>query len=106
MGSLTPSPLPRQPGWERVGPDKVLHLLGHGVLGVSLVEALSLEGFDRFEASALAMVLSTALGVVIGSFQRFVPGRAAESADTVAGIIGSLLGVLWWRKTQNRSVEG
>lgn len=95
VGSVLPLPFGRHPEFGRVGPDKVLHLLGHGAFAVALAAALGAGRRDR-RAAALAVGLSTGYGLVLGRLQGRVPGRVGERADLVAGGLGSVLGGLCW----------
>jgi VanZ family protein len=99
VGSLIPSPFSRRPEFKRFGPDKVLHFVGHAGFSVALADALVVEGFDPTKSGVLAVSGSTILGFVIGALQRGVPNRSPERADTVAGLLGSLFGLLFWRST-------
>lgn len=96
LGSLVPVPFERRPEFERFGPDKALHLLGHGALAASIVDALGTDGVDTRLAGPIAVGGSTVLGLLTGRLQERVPGRAPEIADVVAGLVGSVLGVLGW----------
>jgi VanZ family protein len=91
VGSLVPVPLGRRPGFGRVGPDKLLHLVGYAGLAAALAGALEEEGWAG--AGPLAVGLATGYGLVVGRLQRRVPGREDEPADQVAGALGAVLGV-------------
>lgn len=99
VASVVPSPLERRSEWERVGPDKLLHFIGHAGHSVTLANALGAERYTDREAAILAVALSTTLSFVSGRLQRWVPGRAFEYEDVLAGLIGSILGVSWWYVT-------
>lgn len=94
LGSLLPVPFERRPEFGRVGPDKLLHLLGYAGLAASLADALD-GGHPRRRTDLLAVLLSAAFGLAVGRLQRRVPGRRDETADTVAGALGAVLGVEW-----------
>jgi len=96
VGSVLPSPLGRHPEFSRVGPDKILHFLGHAGFAVTLTDALTADGIEPIGAGGLAITVSTALGLALGFFQRFVPGRVPERADLLAGFLGSVCGVVGW----------
>lgn len=97
VGSVLPSPLRRHPEFSRIGPDKLLHALGHACLTVTLADALATDGLDVGRAGVVAVVCSFVHGFVIGLLQRRVPGRVPERADLVAGLLGSVVGALgWW----------
>lgn len=94
LGSLVPSPLRRHTCFGTFGPDKLLHLLGHAGFTTVLADALAVEDFRDRDAAVIAIVVSTSYGLLIGRLQTRVPGREPERADTVAGVFGSVLGVL------------
>jgi VanZ family protein len=96
VGGLVPVPFERRPEFSSVGPDKLLHLLGHGAFSVALADALAADGRGHGESAVVAAATSTAYGFVIGRLQRRVPGRVHERADVVAGVVGSVLAVVWW----------
>lgn len=96
VGSVVPSPLRRRPAFRRVGPDKLLHLLGHAGLAAVVADALAAGRFDDREAIALSLGLSSGYGVLTGHVQRWVPGRVPERADLAAELLGSILGALGW----------
>lgn len=102
VAAVLPSPLPRHPEFDRFGPDKVLHFLGHAWLTVTLVEALTPDRLNAAPAGVVAVVFSLVHGLVTGFLQRYVPGRVPERADLVAGIIGSVTAALgWWYRTES-----
>ena len=96
VGGLVPSPLGRHPEFDRVGPDKALHFLGHAGFAVALTDALAGDDVGDWPAACLAVAGSTALGALVGVLQRPVPGREPERADLVAGVLGSLAAALVW----------
>src|SRR6056297_851783 len=81
VGSVLPLPLRRRPEFSRIGPDKFLHFLGHGSLAIALARALRGDRRRTWLPAALGVGCSTALGVVTGTLQRWVPGRKPELAD-------------------------
>ena len=99
VASVVPSPLGRHPEFDRVGPDKALHLLGHAGFAALVADALAADGVDARGAAVLSAGLSVAYGYALGRLQERVPGRVGERADLVAGAVGSVLGVLGWRYT-------
>lgn len=102
VGCLLPSPLGRRPEFDRFGPDKLLHFLGHGYLTVTIADALSPDGPGPV-AGVLAVGGSTAFSLVLGSLQQYVPGRAPERADVVAGLLGSILCLVARRVTPRQT---
>jgi len=103
VGSIVPVPLARHPELGRFGPDKLLHLLGHGGLAAALADALVADCRDPRLAGLLAAVGSTAIGAVAAYIQQYVPGRAPERADTVAGLLGTAVGIYWWATASDRT---
>jgi VanZ family protein len=103
VAALLPSPLPRHPEFDRFGPDKLLHLLGHGWHAFVLADALGGGRLEDREAALVAVVVSTGYGVLTGLLQNHVPGRAFERADVVAGFLGSVLAVAGWLRTTDAS---
>lgn len=95
LGSIVPSPFERRPEWERVGPDKFLHLVGHAGYAFVLADALGTDGRDG-TAAVLAVCISTVHSLATGRIQDRVPGREFEPADVLAGLIGSILAALGW----------
>jgi VanZ family protein len=98
VGSLLPSPFRRRPAFSTVGPDKLLHFVGHAVFAAVLADALATDRFDDPESVVLAVCLSTGYGVAIGRLQEWVPGRAPERADLIAGMLGSAAGAAGWQQ--------
>lgn len=96
VAALVPSPLRRHEGWEWVGPDKFLHLVGHAGYAVALADALNAGRWSRGEAVVLAVCISTAHSLVTGRLQERVPGRAFELGDVVAGFVGAVLAAARW----------
>ncbi|WP_340101418.1 VanZ family protein [Salinibaculum salinum] len=102
VGSLVPSPFQRRPQFSRFGPDKIFHFLGHARLTVVLAEAFSTGRLTVVQTDLLAVGVSFVYGLVIGSLQRYVPGRAPERADLVSGLLGAVVGVLWWHHRHSK----
>ena len=94
VGSILPVPFGRHAAFERVGPDKLLHLLGHGWFAATVADALGSGRLDRHSRALLAVGLSTGYAVLLGRLQKRVPGREPERADLVASLLGSVLGVI------------
>lgn len=105
VGSLVPSPLGRHPDFNRFGPDKFLHFLGHAGLAVTLADALATDRLNVSWAGVVAVICSFVHGLITGFLQRYVPGRVPERADLVAGLFGSVVGVLGWWYKFDTSVE-
>jgi len=98
VASIVPSPLERHPEWEWVGPDKLLHFLGHAGYACVLANALDPDRDRSATAAAVALCLSTAHSVLTGRLQERVPGRAFERADVLWGFAGSVLAALSWHR--------
>lgn len=91
VGAVVPVPFGRRPEFDRFGPDKLLHLVGHGALAAATADALGAGESDR-PGAALAVVLSVCYALLLARLQERVPGREAERADLAASLLGSLLG--------------
>lgn len=104
VAAILPSPLRRHPEWERVGPDKLLHLVGHAGYAVTLAEALGTGRYTAGEAAILAVCISTTHSLVTGQLQKWVPGRAFEPADVIAGLVGASFAVFSWYVTNDTPV--
>jgi VanZ family protein len=70
--------------------------VGHAGYGASLADALAAGRHGRAEAAVLAVCASTVHSLLTARFQEYVPGRAAEPADVVAGLLGALVGACGW----------
>lgn len=97
VAQLLPSPLRRRPAFSRIGPDKLLHLLGHALFSAVILDALNAERVDDRASTVSAVVISTSYGVVTGKLQELVPGRIPERADLVAALVGAILGAIGWQ---------
>ena len=91
VGSVVPVPGGRHPEFEWFGPDKLLHLLGHGALAAVTADALGAGRVTPSDA-VLAVGLSTGYAVILGRIQERIPGREPERADLAASLLGSALG--------------
>ena len=91
VGSVVPVPFGRHPEFEWFGPDKLLHLLGHGALAAATADALGTDQVTPSDA-ALAVGLSTGYAAILGRIQERIPGREPERADLAASLLGSALG--------------
>ncbi|UPM45018.1 VanZ family protein [Halocatena salina] len=94
VGSVIPSPFPRYSEFERLGPDKFLHFVGHAGLATALVNALETERQSERTAVLLAISGSTTYGIITNSIQRWIPTRDSERTDMVAGFLGSVVGAV------------
>lgn len=95
VGSVTPLPPRYNPDFGPFGPDKGLHLLGHAGF-VALLGAGLGEDQRGVATAGGAVVLSTVYGLTTEALQESVAGREFERGDVVAGLLGSLLGLLAW----------
>ncbi|MEF8819154.1 MAG: teicoplanin resistance protein VanZ [Haloferacaceae archaeon] len=105
VAAVLPSPLGRRPEWRWVGPDKLLHLVGHAGYVVVLADAIGAGRRTAGETAVLAACLSTAHSLVAGRLQRRVPGRAFESTDVLAGLVGTLLAAVGWYAVNERPTD-
>jgi len=97
VGSAIPLPDRYNPDTGLYGPDKLLHLVGHASLVALLGAAVGEDDRHRGHAAG-AIALSTGLGLVIEVMQDSVPGREFESGDVAAGLIGSVVGLVAYRR--------
>jgi VanZ family protein len=93
VGSVVPVPFGRHPEFEWFGPDKLLHLLGHGALAAATADALG-GGRVALRDAALAVGLSAGYAVILGRVQERIPGREPERADLAASLLGATLGAV------------
>lgn len=98
VASVVPSPFERRPEWERVGPDKLLHFVGHAAYARLLANALDPDREHPRTAAAGALCLSTAHSILSGRLQNRVPGRANERGDVAWAVAGSALAACSWRR--------
>jgi len=98
VASVVPSPLERHPEWRWVGPDKLLHFVGHAGYACVLANALDADRERSGTAAAVALCLSTAHCVLTGRLQERVPGRASEPGDVAWAFAGSVLAALSWHR--------
>ncbi|MFC6939304.1 teicoplanin resistance protein VanZ [Salinirubellus sp. GCM10025818] len=96
VGSALPAPFGRHPEFARFGPDKLLHLLGHGGFAAVVADSLGSGRLDPRSACTLAACLSTGYALLLGRLQEWIPGREPERADLAASTVGSVLGAVWW----------
>lgn len=96
VSALVPVPFGRRPKWGRLGPDKLLHFVGHAGYTIALSNAFH-TGDRSDEAAIKAVAVSFGLGLVVGRAQEWVPGRANEPWDLFAGLLGSVVAAVVWR---------
>jgi VanZ family protein len=94
--AVVPSPLRRHESWAWFGPDKFLHLVGHAGYAAVLADAFGGGRCSDEQAAVLAVLVSTGHSLASGRLQRWVPGRAFELADVLAGLVGAVLAVGGW----------
>jgi len=97
VGSAIPLPSRYNPDFGLCGPDKVLHATGHMVLTATLLSAIQISEEGSTPRTAVAaVVVSSAYGVGTELLQERIPGREFEWGDLLAGVLGSVGGVLCW----------
>jgi VanZ family protein len=94
VGSALPLPPRHNPN---VGLDKLLHLLGHAGFTAALLAALKQDQLT-LRVSGLAVLASTGYGIGTELLQEVVPGREFERGDVIAGFLGSLTGIVLYRR--------
>lgn len=97
VGSAIPLPDRYNPDTGPLGPDKFLHLVGHASLVAMLVTAVREDDRRRGHAAG-AIALSAGLGLAIEGLQEAVPGREFDAGDVVAGLVGSVVGLVASRR--------
>lgn len=105
VASVLPSPFERRPGWKWVGPDKLLHFVGHTGYVVALANALHAGRRTDAEAAVLAVGISTTHSLVTGRLQSRVPGRAFELMDVLAGLAGAVFAAVGWYAVNGASTD-
>lgn len=78
--------------------DKLVHILGYGLLGVLLLGSMPWrEDGYRLPHVVFAAMLATLYGLTDEWHQAYVPGRNSDVLDVVADAIGAALGsgMLW-----------
>lgn len=78
--------------------DKVVHLLGYGLLGALLLGTMPWREYGySLRQVALAALLAGLYGLIDEWHQSFVPGRHSDALDVAADILGAALGsgLLW-----------
>ena len=82
--------------------DKLIHLVGYGLLGALLLGAMPWrEGGYRPRHVVFAAMLATLYGLTDEWHQAYVPGRNSDVLDMIADAIGAALGSgMLWALTQ------
>lgn len=92
---LVGTSVPKVPGPDIVGIDKVSHLIAYGILGVLLI-----RGFRHCQhrtvsrAVAWTLIIGGIFGALDEWHQSFIPGRSMDVLDFVADFAGLILGVV------------
>ena len=73
------------------------------LLGGSAALAAALGDGSSGRVAVATVVASTAYGLSTELLQGSIPGRGFERADVVAGLFGSIVGVLGWRRLTDGS---
>lgn len=82
--------------------DKLVHLLGYGLLGLLLLGTRRpyADGYSMRQVASAAL-LATLYGLTDEWHQSFVPGRNSDTLDVVADAVGALFGsTLLWALTR------
>jgi VanZ family protein len=87
--------VPKVPGPNVVGIDKVSHLLAYGILGVLLMRGFR---YCQCWSPRRAAVWTLTIGAVYGALdewhQSFIPGRSMDPLDFAADFAGLVLAIL------------
>lgn len=78
--------------------DKLVHILGYGLLGALLLGAMPWrENGYRPRHVVFAVLLATLYGLTDEWHQAYVPGRSSDALDMLADAVGAMLGsgMLW-----------
>lgn len=111
---LVGTSLPRVPGPDVAGFDKVSHLVAYGVLGMLLLRGFRGARHARFwRAAAWTLLVGGLYGAFDELHQSWIPGRTTDLLDFAADLAGLVLAVVavwtWeWlttRTDQTRSVD-
>jgi len=97
-GILVGTSLPRAPGPEIEGGDKLAHLLAYGVLGLLLMRAYrSYEGLPCRRAAVMTVVVGGLYAALDELHQAPLPHRTASVSDFAADLAGLAIGAaaLW-----------
>jgi VanZ family protein len=80
--------------------DKILHLLGYGLLGILFYRAYETLRFkeNRILLILISIVSTTLYGISDEIHQYFVPYRDADFMDAIANIAGSICGVYLYHR--------
>jgi len=80
--------------------DKLLHAGAYALLGILFMRALRASPLGNKPAAVMvsSILLATLYGISDEIHQFFVPFRSAERLDVLADFLGSLAGVLFYRK--------
>ncbi len=106
VGSSVPLPASHNPDFGLCGPDKTLHATGHLALTAALISTIEgRNGGSTVHAILAATFISSAYGVGTELLQERIPGRNFESGDLLAGVFGSICGVLWWYQVSRHATE-
>jgi len=77
--------------------DKLAHLMVFGLLGLTIVRALSRTlSWGALPIAVLSIMITGAYGALDEFHQHFVPQRSVELADLGADVVGATLACLVW----------
>ncbi|ESP89826.1 VanZ family protein [Candidatus Halobonum tyrrellensis] len=88
-----------------MGPDKLLHFIGHAGYAVTLANAFGSGRRTDVDAAVLAVCISTTHSLLTGRLQKRVPGRAFEPMDVLAGLAGAVFAATGWYAVNDTSTN-
>jgi VanZ family protein len=87
---------PPPTGWIRLS-DKFLHFGAFGLMAVLVALAVQRPGHPlTLKRAILAIIITSAYGVLDELHQSLVPDRVPSTGDALADAMGAILGVAWY----------
>ncbi len=105
---LVGTSLPKLPGPQVGGFDKLLHGIAYGVLGLLVLRGfISGRGWTTGRAALWTWLLGGTFGALDEVHQAFIPGRSATVGDFVADLSGLIIAAaaIWIVRARTRDVE-